>query len=872
MPSRIEQILENMLGAGNPLDPPQSRIEELLIEILESGGGGGGGGGGTAGVTSFNGRRGTVRPQAGDYSAALIGTAGGSTVQAVLNELVAATELDSALSTSSQKAVKNSVITTEMNRIAGRVLPAAGATGAVLVKSSTANYATEWKSQGDFMLKTDYDPGDDGKVDLAEKAEAVKGPTYKATLTNKGRDTTLITDADVAVAGGVVPLDNNRKILPEFLPDNIMSGLTYGGIFNATTRVVRLTPQAKSILGVSSDTMLLQNSSTVPEGYPANISLFYITTTGGTFADMTFANGDWLISLGTEWRQLASGNQVSSVNSRTGAVVLDSDDIVEGVANLYMTVAERTKLRDIETGATRDTSVLIGASVSSDGEGTSTLTLTNKNGTVTQFVGSEQDLTDYLKKTGNSAQTYSAYSASSSRQAFSGSETETVFRGKVVSWLQQLESVAFTADYDDLADKPTYNGVTLEGDMVASLLGTLDVEKVSSIPGAPVANTLYVVVDSSGPTTTVDFYVMLDTLYHIETGGVVDYDDLTGKPEIDGNEIVSGDQTHESLGLVGVADFVNTPTGKSSGIEFVLGEGTPTNPVVLSEIDDTDSMRYSTVHTSSNHYINGRLNALADTLAGKLNMLFVNTLPDPPERNTQYYVSTATAGVWHIYVVDNVGTVQDLGTTQIDVSDFVGKTRKVAGIMLDADISAAQVVNATKDETATLTNKSINAEDNTLTNLEVGALKTGVLQTTMPASPTDAQLVTAKLVNDLTKLDAVTGSSAVTLQTGTPVTAISFNSYAITQILKIGKLCVFSTHLTFSKSASSAQWITLGTIASGYRPKRNTVFSGSIWTGTTYGIGGHIETDGDIRWWCDGAGLEALTSRQIRIVCIYECA
>ena len=45
MPSRIEKILENMLGATNPLDPPMSRIEELLIEILENGGGGGGGSG-----------------------------------------------------------------------------------------------------------------------------------------------------------------------------------------------------------------------------------------------------------------------------------------------------------------------------------------------------------------------------------------------------------------------------------------------------------------------------------------------------------------------------------------------------------------------------------------------------------------------------------------------------------------------------------------------------------------------------------------------------------------------------------------------------------------------------------------------------------
>lgn len=38
--SRTENILENMLGASNPIPEPQSREEALLKQILESGGGG----------------------------------------------------------------------------------------------------------------------------------------------------------------------------------------------------------------------------------------------------------------------------------------------------------------------------------------------------------------------------------------------------------------------------------------------------------------------------------------------------------------------------------------------------------------------------------------------------------------------------------------------------------------------------------------------------------------------------------------------------------------------------------------------------------------------------------------------------------------
>lgn len=42
--SRNEAVLQNMLGANNVLVPPESRIEDLLIQILNQGGGGGGGG------------------------------------------------------------------------------------------------------------------------------------------------------------------------------------------------------------------------------------------------------------------------------------------------------------------------------------------------------------------------------------------------------------------------------------------------------------------------------------------------------------------------------------------------------------------------------------------------------------------------------------------------------------------------------------------------------------------------------------------------------------------------------------------------------------------------------------------------------------
>lgn len=60
--SRNEAILQNILGANNVLGEPQSRIEALLMQILEQGGGGGA-------VDSVNGKTGTVVLDADDVGA-----------------------------------------------------------------------------------------------------------------------------------------------------------------------------------------------------------------------------------------------------------------------------------------------------------------------------------------------------------------------------------------------------------------------------------------------------------------------------------------------------------------------------------------------------------------------------------------------------------------------------------------------------------------------------------------------------------------------------------------------------------------------------------------------------------------------------------
>lgn len=418
---------------------------------------GGGGSGGTAGVTSWNGRRNAVYPRAGDYNASQINTAeSGKTVQAKIDEFEQLIKPDAQLSTASIKTVENRVVANAIEDLKKAVLPEGGVSGDFLVKRSNARWGAQWVNGDNLMKKTDYDRDENGKVDKADKADAVQGPLRVARLRNTQADTYLLTDEDKGKANGVVPLDSNGKILPQYLPDMIMYGLTKGGVFDASTRTVTLSEAAKSILGVTADTMVLENSATTPTGYPANADLYYITNTGGTFAGMTFNAGDWLISLGNQWQQFANGSQVSSVQGKTGAVRIDSDEVPEGTENLYMTPQEKAKLLAIEEEATKDVDVLQSASVVTRTDGTKFLRLTNKNGQITEFDGGEGgDLEEYLKKTGDASQTTVSYTPPASRNSFTGYERLEVFFGKVAAWFRAMEDIAFSGDYADLKNAPT---------------------------------------------------------------------------------------------------------------------------------------------------------------------------------------------------------------------------------------------------------------------------------------------------------------------------------------------------------------------------------------------------------------------------------
>lgn len=462
----LPEFLDDCADAIRFKDGTTAKIQGVAIperiRAIPSGGG--------SGVESFNGRTGVVVSQTGDYNASQVDTRiSGVSVQQKLDQLDVQSTPDAALSLGSTKAVQNKVVTAEINSMKAMMVPAGGTTGMILAKRTNANYSTEWISTANFMLKTTYDRNNNGIVDQAEEALAVKGPLHTATLGNTTGNTTLLTAEDRGKINGVAPLEADGKLAFQYLPDGLQAGLTFGGTFDASTGVAELTVAGKSALGVTSDTVTLTNDADPTTGYADHPQLFYITQTGGTFAGQTFGAGDWLISTGTKWTNWANSGHVQSVNGFTGAVNLTSDEIPQGADNLYFTPTERSKLAAIEDGATRDLNVIQSAVVTADATGTLTLTLTNKNGQVTTFQGNAEDLTDYLKKNGDASLTYASYTPATVRQAFNGNETVAGFFAKASGWLNLLEDVAFTGQYRDLKNAPTKTSqFTNDGNGVAN--------------------------------------------------------------------------------------------------------------------------------------------------------------------------------------------------------------------------------------------------------------------------------------------------------------------------------------------------------------------------------------------------------------------
>ena len=119
------------------------------------------------------------------------------------------------------------------------------------------------------------------------------------------------------VANGFAGLDSNARILSAQLPT---SATEYRGAWDANT-----------------------NTPTLVDGTGTNGDLYRVSVAGtqdlGSGSE-DYGIGDAIIYNGTIWEKIPADDAVTSVNGQSGIVVLDTDDIAEGVTNEYYTNAK----------------------------------------------------------------------------------------------------------------------------------------------------------------------------------------------------------------------------------------------------------------------------------------------------------------------------------------------------------------------------------------------------------------------------------------------------------------------------------------------------------------------------------------------------
>jgi hypothetical protein len=184
--------------------------------------------------------------------------------------------------------------------------------------------------------------------------------------------TTYQNTADKGQPNGYASLDGNGKVPLTQINDALIGNVNFQGLWNASTN----TPT------------LVDPPSSGTKGY------YYIVSTGGTFAGITFEVGDWIISNGTAWGKVDNTDAVSSIFGRTGNVTASNGDYntsqVTESGNLYYTDARSRAALSFAAGS--------GAYNS----GTGVITIPTDNNQITNGAGyiTSAALANYLPLTG----------------------------------------------------------------------------------------------------------------------------------------------------------------------------------------------------------------------------------------------------------------------------------------------------------------------------------------------------------------------------------------------------------------------------------------------------------------------------------------
>ena len=124
-------------------------------------------------------------------------------------------------------------------------------------------------------------------------------------------------------ANGVASLDNSGKIVTSQLPDYLLGQVMYGGNASAisTTTTVSPSDSLKAKKGTTATSISIVNfaTSTLPDtyGWQDMEGVYFICQANGTFADIDFETGDWIISTGSAWEKIDNTDSIVDYSQKS---------------------------------------------------------------------------------------------------------------------------------------------------------------------------------------------------------------------------------------------------------------------------------------------------------------------------------------------------------------------------------------------------------------------------------------------------------------------------------------------------------------------------------------------------------------------------
>jgi hypothetical protein len=196
-------------------------------------------------------------------------------------------------------------------------LSSSGGTTPNITISQASGTDNGYLSSADWITFNSKQPAGNYITALSGEATGSGPGTASVTLNNASVTAKVLTG--VNITGGSI--NASDSILTAFGKiqnqiNSLVGSSIYQGVWNASTNNPALT------------------SGVGTRGY-----YYIVNVAGSTNLDgITDWNvGDWAIFDGTAWQQVDNTDSVTSVNGQTGAVSLTSDNIPEGVTNLYFT-------------------------------------------------------------------------------------------------------------------------------------------------------------------------------------------------------------------------------------------------------------------------------------------------------------------------------------------------------------------------------------------------------------------------------------------------------------------------------------------------------------------------------------------------------